>query len=110
MRCLGPEEAKEMIKEVHSGECGEHQGKKKLYRCLLQMGYYWPTMKKDVVEFVKKVSQLSSTSQLDSYPSTRFAQHGHPMALPHLEARFGRASQPTITWIHMDISGYRIFY
>ena len=28
LRCLGPEEAKEMIKEVHSGECGEHQGKK----------------------------------------------------------------------------------
>ena len=40
LRCLGPEEAKEMIKEVHSGECGEHQGKKKLYRCLLQIGYY----------------------------------------------------------------------
>ena len=53
-RCLGPEETKVMIKEVHSGECGEHQGKKKLYRCLLQMGHYWPTMKKDIVEFVKK--------------------------------------------------------
>ena len=24
LRCLGPEEAKEMIKEVHSGEGGEH--------------------------------------------------------------------------------------
>ena len=35
-----PEEAKEMIKEIHSRECGEHQRKKKLYRCLLQMGYY----------------------------------------------------------------------
>ena len=33
--CLGLEEAREMIKEVHAGECGEHQGKKKLYRCLL---------------------------------------------------------------------------
>ena len=53
LRCLGPVEAKGMIKEVHSGECGEHQGKKKLYRCLLQMGYYWPTMK-DTEKFVKK--------------------------------------------------------
>ena len=43
-----------MIKEVHLGECREQQGKKKLYRCLLQMGYYWPTMKKDTTEFVKK--------------------------------------------------------
>ena len=24
LRCLGPEEAREMIKEIHSGECGEH--------------------------------------------------------------------------------------
>ena len=47
LRRLGPEEAKEMIKEVHSRGCGEHQGKKKLYKCLLQMGYYWPTMKRD---------------------------------------------------------------
>ena len=54
LRCLGPDEAKEMIKEMHSGECGEHQGKKQLYRCLLQMGYYWPTMKKDATEFVKR--------------------------------------------------------
>ena len=53
-RCLGLEEAKEMIKEVHSGECGEDQGKKKFYRCLLQIGYYWLTMKIDAVEFVKK--------------------------------------------------------
>ena len=29
--CLGPEEVDEMLKEVHVGECGEHQGKKKLY-------------------------------------------------------------------------------
>ena len=28
LRCLGPEETREMIKEVHPGECGEYQGKK----------------------------------------------------------------------------------
>ena len=40
LRCLGHEEVKRIIKEVHLGECGEHQGKKKLYRYLLHMGYY----------------------------------------------------------------------
>ena len=54
LRCLGLKEAKGMIKEVYSGKCGKYQGKKKLYRCLLQMGYYWPTMKKDTGEFAKK--------------------------------------------------------
>ena len=50
LRYLSPEETREMIKEVHAGECGEHQGKKKLYRCLLQTSYYWPTMKKDTTK------------------------------------------------------------
>ena len=40
LRCLGPEEVEEMIKEVHTGEYTKHQRNKKLYRCLLQMGYY----------------------------------------------------------------------
>ena len=35
LRCLGLEEAREMIKEVHLGECEEHQRNKKFYRCLL---------------------------------------------------------------------------
>ena len=52
--CLGPEEAKEMLKEVRIGECREHQGIKKLYRCILQTGYCWPTMRRVVAEFVKK--------------------------------------------------------
>ena len=43
-----------MLKEVHAGECGEHQGKNKLYWCMLQMSYYWPTMKRDAAELVKK--------------------------------------------------------
>ena len=73
LRCLGPEEAEGMIKEVHSGECGEHQWKKKLYRCLLQMGYYWPTIKKDITEFVKKLSWLPSIGQLDSHSSIELA-------------------------------------
>ena len=54
LRYLGLEEAREMIKEVHARECEEHQGNKKLYRCLLQMDYYWPTMKRGTSEFVKK--------------------------------------------------------
>ena len=66
LHCLGPEEAREMIKEVHAEECGEHQEKKKLYRCLLQMGYYWPTMKRDS-RICEEMPQLPSTSQLDSH-------------------------------------------
>ena len=75
LHCLGPEEAREMIKEVHAEECGEHQEKKKLYRCLLQMGYYWPTMKRDTTEFVKKCHSCQVQANLI---------HTHPQNLPSM--------------------------
>ena len=53
LRCLGPREAREVVREVHSGDCGSHPGKRRLYKQLLLLGYYWPTMKKDSEELVK---------------------------------------------------------
>ena len=38
------------MREVHGGE---HQGGKKLHEWLLSTGYYWPSMKRNTVEFVK---------------------------------------------------------
>ena len=32
LRCLGPREAKEVVREVHSGDCGSHPGKRRLYK------------------------------------------------------------------------------
>ena len=110
LRCLGPEEAKEMIKEVHSRECGEHQGKKKLYKCLLQMGYYWPTMKKDAVEFVKKCHSCQVQANLiHTHP-----QCLHSMVTPWPFHTWGldlvRPVNPPSRGVHMDIGSYRIFY
>ena len=48
LRCLGPREAREVIREVHSGNCGSHLEKRRLYRQLLH-----PTMKNDSKELVK---------------------------------------------------------
>ena len=53
LRCLGPMEAREVIREVHFDDCGSHPGKRRLYKQLLLLGYYWPTMKKDSEELVK---------------------------------------------------------
>ena len=75
LRCLGPEEIGEMLKGVHTEECREHQGKNKLYRCILQMGYYWPTMKKDTAKFVKKCHSCQMQANLI---------HTHPQSLPSM--------------------------
>ena len=53
LRCLGSREAREVVREVHSGDCGSHPRKRRLYKQLLLLGYYWLTMKKDSEELVK---------------------------------------------------------
>ena len=90
LRCLGPKEVREMINEVHVGECKEHQGKKKLYRCLLQMGYYWPTKKRDIAEFVKECHSCQVQANLI---------HTHPQNLHNMVTLW-----PFHTW-RLDLAG-----
>ena len=54
LRCLGTEEAKHALEEVHSGICGAHQSGPKLHYKIKRMGYYWPTMVQDCMDFVKR--------------------------------------------------------
>ena len=44
LRCLGPEEADYVMREVHEGIYGNHSGARSLVHKLIQVGYYWPTM------------------------------------------------------------------
>ena len=53
LRCLGPREVKEVVREVHSSDCGSHPRKRRLYKQLLLLGYYWPTMKTNSEGLIK---------------------------------------------------------
>ncbi|CAL9004724.1 unnamed protein product [Prunus brigantina] len=54
LRCLGEEDTSKAMEEAHSGICGAHQSGPKLYFQIKRMGYYWPTMVKDCMDYVKK--------------------------------------------------------
>ncbi|KAL2485995.1 RNA-directed DNA polymerase [Abeliophyllum distichum] len=47
LKCLSPTEAQEVLYEIHSGICGNHQGASALAFKALRQGYYWPDMKED---------------------------------------------------------------
>ena len=51
LRCLGEEEAIQALQEAHSGVCGSHQSGPKLHFHIKRMGYYWPTMVKDCLDY-----------------------------------------------------------
>ncbi|XP_074290902.1 uncharacterized protein LOC141617626 [Silene latifolia] len=54
LRCLSKDEAVEAMHEAHSGICGAHQYGPKLHDRVKRMGYYWPTMVQDCMDFAKK--------------------------------------------------------
>ena len=51
LKCLAGQEVQEVLQQVHQFE---HQGGYKLYQQLLHLGYYWPTMEKEAMEFAKR--------------------------------------------------------
>nr|XP_027068875.1 uncharacterized protein LOC113694208 [Coffea arabica] len=42
------------MEEAHSGICGAHQSGPKLHFRIKRMGYYWPTMVKDCIDFARR--------------------------------------------------------
>jgi hypothetical protein len=53
LQCLGQEEAKKMMSEVHDGLCGAHQSAYRMKRVIRHTGCYWPTMLVDCFEYYK---------------------------------------------------------
>ena len=53
LRCLIPEEADYVMQTVHEEVCRNHSKSRSLVHKLIQVGYYWPTMQKDAIAYVK---------------------------------------------------------
>jgi hypothetical protein len=51
LKCLGDEQAKEAIREVHDGICGAHQSAHNMKWLLRRAGFYWPTMVDDCIKY-----------------------------------------------------------
>lgn len=55
LRGLGCKEVHIVMKEVCASECGQHHESRKFYYQLLVLGYYRPTIRRDMTNFVKKM-------------------------------------------------------
>jgi hypothetical protein len=50
-KCLGDEQAKVAVREVHDGMCGAHQSAYNINWLLRRVGFYWPTMMDDCIKY-----------------------------------------------------------
>ena len=71
LKCLETPEAQSVVQEVHAGKCEDHQGKKWLLQQLLNLGYFWPTMKQDTAKHVKTCDTCQvHGSLIHTYPTS----------------------------------------
>ncbi|XP_027936375.1 uncharacterized protein LOC114191403 [Vigna unguiculata] len=66
--CVASEVGRRLITELHEGTCGSHVGGRALSLRVLRAGYYWPTLKADCQEHVKKCSQCQVHADIHRAP------------------------------------------
>ncbi|XP_057811428.1 uncharacterized protein LOC131025645 [Salvia miltiorrhiza] len=68
LRCINHAEARYVLSELHEGECGDHSGRRSLAHRTLTSGYYWPTMKADSTDYVKRCDKCQRFAQVFHLP------------------------------------------
>jgi ribonuclease HI/transposase InsO family protein len=60
IRCITQEEGRDLLAEIHGGECGSHSLSRTLVGKAFRHGFYWPTALQDAAELVRscKACQL----------------------------------------------------
>ena len=68
LKCLTPERGQYVLAELHEGICGNHSGGRTLAHRAHTQGYYWPTMKSDAVDYVRKCDPYQRMSPILKSP------------------------------------------
>ena len=85
MRCLAPDEANYVLREVHEEACGNHSGARSLVHKVVRAGYYWPTIQANAKAYVKVCDQCQRFSNVPRQPS----EYLTPMMAPWPFAQWG---------------------
>ncbi|KAJ3696801.1 hypothetical protein LUZ61_000506 [Rhynchospora tenuis] len=69
--CVGRAKADELLKETHQGICGSHQGSRTLGKRIMRQGYYWPSLRKDAEDLVRRCAQCQFHARIDHKPPNK---------------------------------------
>uniref|UniRef100_A0A2N9FQA3 Integrase catalytic domain-containing protein n=1 Tax=Fagus sylvatica TaxID=28930 RepID=A0A2N9FQA3_FAGSY len=89
LRCLDKAEANYVMREVHEGICGNHSGARSLVHKLVRAGYYWPTMQKDAVSYIRACDKCQRFGNLIHSPPETLT----PMTAPWPFAQWDNGRQ-----------------
>ncbi|CAL9011262.1 unnamed protein product [Prunus brigantina] len=69
LKCLTKEQGDYILREVHSGVCGDHSGSRSLAHKVFRQGYFWPTLHQDASVFVKKCDKCQRFGNIPHIPA-----------------------------------------
>jgi len=64
LKCLGDDESKSLMGEIHEGVCGAHQSAFKMN------GYYWPTILEDCFQYFKGCQGCQKFGNIQRAPAS----------------------------------------
>jgi ribonuclease HI len=85
LRCLSPEEANYVIREVHEGICRNHSRARALAHKLTRASYYWPSLLHDTTQYVKTCDKCQRFANIPRAPPEELT----PMTSPWPFAQWG---------------------
>ncbi|GJS46392.1 reverse transcriptase domain-containing protein [Tanacetum coccineum] len=68
MRCIGPLQANYVIREVHMGSYGMHDGPRQVVAKAMNLGYYWPSMHRDARELIRACDDCQAHTSVPRLP------------------------------------------
>ncbi|CAL2239171.1 unnamed protein product [Prunus armeniaca] len=69
LKCLTKEQGDYILREVHSGICGDHSGSRSLAHKVFRQGYFWPTLHQDANTLVKKCDKCQRFGSVPHIPA-----------------------------------------
>jgi hypothetical protein len=69
MKCILSSTGKQLLDEVHAGQCGIHAASKTLVGKVFRSGFYWPTVKSDAAELVQRCEACQYLSKQQHLPA-----------------------------------------
>nr|KYP63283.1 Pro-Pol polyprotein [Cajanus cajan] len=78
LKCLAPDQANYVLREIHEGICGTHSGGRTLAAKVIRAGYYWPTLASDCVKFVQQCKPCQQFGPITHQPPEEL----HPITVP----------------------------
>ena len=64
LKCVTPERGREILDDLHQGQCGSHIGGRILAEKANRQGYFWPTLQVDAMEMVRKCDKCQKFGRL----------------------------------------------